>query len=86
MTIVSSAVRNDLDVAVYLEDVLNRLLRGSRDYESLRPDVWASSHPESIRAHRQKQREEHNLRRDRNRLSRRLERLNRSSDQAPERS
>jgi transposase len=50
MTVVSSAVRNDLDVAVYLEDVLNRLLSGSRDYASLRPDVWASSHPESIRA------------------------------------
>ena len=75
MTIVSSAVRNDLDVAVYLEDILNELLAGNRDYESLRPDVWASSHPESIRAHRQKQREEHNRRRDRDRLRRRLARL-----------
>lgn len=75
MTIVSSAVRNDLDVAVYLEDVLNELLSGSRDYESLRPDAWASSHPEHIRAHRQKQREEHNTRRDRDRLRRRLARL-----------
>ncbi len=75
MTIVSSAIRNDLDIAVYLEAVLDALLSGSRDYASLRPDVWAASHPESIRAHRQKEREENNLRRDRNRLRRRLARL-----------
>jgi len=75
MTIVSSAVRNDLDVAAYLEAVLNELLSGNRDYESLRPDVWASSHPESIRAHRQKDREERNIRRERDRLKRRLARL-----------
>lgn len=75
MTIVSSAIRNDLDVGSYLEDLLNQLLSGNRDYESLRPDVWAVSHPESIRAHRQKQREEHNIRRERDRLRRRLARL-----------
>lgn len=75
MTVVSSAVRNDLDVAVYLEDVLNQLLSGRVDYESLRPDIWATTHPEHLRAHRQKQREEHNIRRDRNRLQRRLARL-----------
>jgi len=75
MTIVSSAVRNDLDVAAYLEAVLNELLSGNRDYDSLRPDVWASSHPESIRAHRQKEREERNIRRERDRLKRRLARL-----------
>jgi transposase len=75
MTVVSSAIRNDLEVATYLEDVLNQLLGGSVDYESLRPDVWAASHPDSIRAHRQKEREEKNRRRDRDRLRRRLERL-----------
>jgi transposase/FtsZ-binding cell division protein ZapB len=75
MTIVSSAIRNDLDVRSYLEDLLNELLSGNRDYESLRPDTWAASHPESIRGHRQKQREEHNIRRERDRLRRRLARL-----------
>jgi len=75
MTVVSSAIRNDLDVGSYLEELLNQLLSGNRDYESLRPDVWAVSHPESIRAHRQKQREEHNIRRERDRLRRRLARL-----------
>lgn len=77
MTIVSSAIRNDLDVKSYLEDLLNELLSGNRDYESLRPDTWAASHPESIRGHRQKQREEHNIRRERDRLRRRLARLER---------
>ncbi len=75
MTIVSSAIRNDLDVRSYLEDLLNELLSGNRDYESLRPDTWAASHPDSIRGHRQQQREEHNIRRERDRLRRRLARL-----------
>ena len=75
LTVVSSAIRNDLEVATYLEDLLNELLSGNRDYESLRPAAWAASHPESIRAHRQKQREANNLRRERDRLRRRLARL-----------
>ena len=36
-TLVASAVRNDLDVWAYLKDVLDRLLAGETDYESLRP-------------------------------------------------
>lgn len=39
-TLVSSAVRNDLDVWAYLKDVLDQLFAGSTDYESLRPDLW----------------------------------------------
>ena len=74
LTIVSSAIRNDLDVAAYLEDVLDQLLSCSKDYESLRPDAWAKSHPDSIRAHRQKEREANNTRRDRERLRRRIAR------------
>ena len=52
LTLVSSAVRNDLDVWAYVKDVLDQLLAGSTDYESLRPDVWKQSHPESIRTYR----------------------------------
>jgi hypothetical protein len=52
MTLVSSAVRNDLDVWAYVKDVLDQLLAGSTDYESLRPDVWKQSHPESLREYR----------------------------------
>ena len=51
LTLVSSAV-NDLDVWAYVKDVLDRLLTGSTDYASLRPDRWAASHPEHIRVYR----------------------------------
>jgi transposase len=52
MTLVSSALRNDLDVWAYLKDVLDRLLAGSTDYAPLRPDRWAAEHPEHIRVYR----------------------------------
>jgi hypothetical protein len=52
MTLVSSALRNDLDVWAYVKDVLDRLLAGSTDYASLRPDRWAASHPEYLRTYR----------------------------------
>jgi hypothetical protein len=56
MTLVSSALRNDLDVYSYVKAVLDALLSGSTDYESLRPDNWAASHPEAIRVYRQEER------------------------------
>jgi transposase len=52
MTLVSSARRHDLDVGVYVKDVLDQLLAGSTDYHSLLPDVWKQSHPEAIREYR----------------------------------
>ncbi len=55
-TLVSSALRNDLDVWAYVKDVLDRLLAGETDYAALRPDVWAAAHPESIRQYRQAER------------------------------
>jgi len=39
MSLVSSAHRNDLDVFVYVKDVLDRLLAGETDYDAMRPDV-----------------------------------------------
>lgn len=56
LTLVSSAVRNDLDVWAYVKDILDQLLHGSRDYTSLRPDVWGANHPEFIRTYRQEER------------------------------
>ena len=56
MTLVSSALRNDLDVWAYVKDVLDRLLAGSTDYASLRPDRWAASHPEHLRSYRTEER------------------------------
>jgi transposase len=52
MTLVSSARRHDLDVGVYVKDVLDQLLAGSTDYHRLLPDVWKQSHPEAIREYR----------------------------------
>lgn len=52
LTLVSSALRNDLDVWAYLKDVFDQLLAGSTDYASLRPDRWAAAHPEHIRVYR----------------------------------
>jgi hypothetical protein len=72
LTLVSSAVRNDLDVFAYVKDVLDQLLAGSTDYDSLRPDRWAASHPESLRSYRVKERRDRadakRLRRARRRL------------------
>lgn len=57
MTIVSSAIRNDLHVSHYVKDLLDAMLAGSKDYDSLRPDVWGESHPEHRRAYRAEERE-----------------------------
>jgi transposase len=56
LTLVSSAVRNDLDVWAYVKEVLDRLLSGDTDYASLRPDRWGEAHPEAIRTYRQQER------------------------------
>jgi hypothetical protein len=56
MTIISTAARNHLDVWSYLKDVLDRILDGCTDWESLRADVWKSRHPDAVRAHRVEER------------------------------
>ena len=56
LTLVSSALRNDLDVYDYVKAVLDALLAGSTDYAALRPDEWAKTHPESVRTYRQDER------------------------------
>jgi len=55
-TLVSSALRCDLDVFVYVKDVLDKLLAGCSEYHLLRPDVWKESHPEAVRVYRQDER------------------------------
>ena len=56
MTLVSSAKRHDLDVGLYIKDVLDQLLAGCTDYHSLLPDQWKQRHPEAIRQYRQEER------------------------------
>jgi transposase len=72
LTLVSSAVRNDLDVWAYTKDVLDQLLAGSTDYEQLQPHAWKQSHPESIREYRSEERRD---RADRQRFRRAQQRL-----------
>jgi transposase len=71
LTLVSSAVRNDLDVWAYIKDVLDRLLAGSTDYESLRPDVWRQAHPDFVRQYRVQERRDRADRKQRRRANRR---------------
>jgi hypothetical protein len=56
LTLVSSAVRNHLDVWVYVKEVLDRMLAGDGNYAALRPDHWAAAHPEHIRDYRVEER------------------------------
>jgi transposase len=71
LTLVSSAVRNDLDVWSYIKDVLDRLLAGETDYAALRPDVWAAAHPEKIRVYRTTERRDRADRKKHRRATRR---------------
>ncbi len=56
LTIIGSAIRNDLDVRAYLDDVLRRVLKGETDWPSLTPHAWRLEHPEAIRHYRQDER------------------------------
>lgn len=73
LTLVSSALRNDLDVWAYIKDVLDQLLAGSTDYESLRPDIWKASHPEATRQYRSEERRDRADRKQFRRAHRRRE-------------
>lgn len=71
MTIISTAARNDLDVWIYLKDVLDQILAGCTDWESLRADIWKQRHSEAVRDYRVEERRDaidrRNLRRARRR-------------------
>jgi len=56
MTLVGSTHRHDLDVQMYLEDVINHMNRGTAKPEDLLPDVWKQSHPEAVRSYRTEER------------------------------
>ena len=72
MTIVSTAARNDLDVWSYLKDVLDQILAGCTDWESLRADRWKEQHPKAIRTYRVEERRDAVDRRRVRRARRRL--------------
>lgn len=74
LTLVSSALRNDLDVWAYLKDVLDRLLAGETEYAALRPDTWRQTHPEAIREYRVTERRDRADRKQYRRAARRRSR------------
>ncbi len=67
MTLVSSAKRHQLDVWMYLKDILDRLLAGETDYSKFAPDIWKAAHPEAVRTYRE---EESRYKADRKKVSR----------------
>lgn len=73
LTIMSTALRNDLDVWAYLKDVLDQLLAGSTDYGSLCADAWKQRHPEHVRVYRADERQEASDRRQYERAQRRVD-------------
>ena len=77
LTLVSSAMRNDLDVWQYVKDVLDQLLAGVTEYEPLLPWNWAADHPEAIRHYRVGERKE---RTDRKRFQRENRRRDRKQN------
>ena len=56
MSRVASALRQDLDVAMYLESVITHMLRGTAKLEELLPDRWKAAHPEAVREYRAQER------------------------------
>lgn len=72
MTIIGSAIRNELDVHAYLDDVLRRTLAGETDWPALAPHAWKAEHPGSIRSYRQEERRQAADRKKTRRARRRL--------------
>lgn len=70
-SLVSSAARHNIDVWAYVDDCLRQLAGGSTDYESLLPDVWRASHPQSIRQYRDAEKESRRLTTQQRRIRRR---------------
>ena len=56
MSLVASALRMELDVAMYLESVITHMLRGTAKLEELLPDRWKAAHPEAVREYRAQER------------------------------
>jgi transposase len=79
MTLVSSAKRHDLDVGLYIKDVLDQLLAGCTNYHSLLPDQWKQRHPEAVRQYRQEERRDKAERKQHRAAKRRVARRRKTS-------
>ncbi len=72
LTIIGSAIRNDLDVRAYLDDVLQSVLAGKTDWSVLTSHAWKCEHPESVREYRTDERRQAADRKRTRRAHRRL--------------
>jgi transposase len=84
LTLASSAVRNDLDVWLYVKDVLDQLLAGSTDYEALLPWNWAAAHPAALRTYRVEERRQRTERKTIQRQARRQAQTPRPGGRSPQ--
>lgn len=74
-SLVSTAVRHNIDAWAYVDDCLRQLAGGSADYASLLPDAWRASHPQSIRQYRDAEKESRRLTTQQRRVRRREARV-----------
>lgn len=72
LTIVGSAIRNELDVRAYLDDVLRRTLDGETNWSAMTPHAWKAEHPQAIRQYRADERRQAADRKRTRRANRRL--------------
>ena len=79
LTLISTALRHDLDVWAYLKAAIDQLQAGSTDNHSLRPDVWKLAHPEFVRTYRTEERLDAATRTRQTRAQRRLPNVKKQS-------
>jgi len=56
MSLVSSALRMELDVGMYLESVITHMTRRTAKIEELLPDRWKAAHPHAVGEYREQER------------------------------
>lgn len=75
VALMKSRIVHSLDVWAYVDDCVRQLAGGSVDYESLLPDVWRATHPESIRVYRDAEKKSRRLTTQQRRVRRRAARV-----------
>lgn len=56
VSLVASALRQDLDIEMYLESGITHMLRGTAKTEELLSGRWKATHPEAVRQYREQER------------------------------
>ena len=72
LTLISTALRHDLDAWAYLKAAIDQMKADSTDCHSLRPEVWKLAHPQFVRTYRTEERRDAATRTRLTRAQRRL--------------